>query len=283
MKKHSLVAMVTVGLMMSIGACSSSQTVDDEGLDNMDAMADSSEPGDVAEGEADTDIAPPAVEDAFPAVDEASPSAAEGSGESVQEGAAQQDATTPGLSGSVASVPMGDAETYTVQKGDTLMKIAFETYGDISKWREIYDANRDKIQDPNQISKGMTLSISKPGMPISIAGNGERYLIKQGDTLGTISNAVYGTQSRWKEIWENNKQLIQNPNVIYAGFYLYYVPGAGGSHLSAVSPDKALPVQQRNHEIAMADQAAPTALPGDSSSLFGQIPPPIKMTSVDSM
>ena len=44
------------------------------------------------------------------------------------------------------------------------------------------------------------------------------------NTLGTISNDVYGTTHKWKRLWENNRQLIKDPNRIYAGFYLFYQP-----------------------------------------------------------
>jgi hypothetical protein len=52
--------------------------------------------------------------------------------------------------------------------------------------------------------------------------NGDKYLIKHGDTLGTISNDLYGTSSKWKKLWKNNRELIKDPNRIFAGFYLYY-------------------------------------------------------------
>jgi nucleoid-associated protein YgaU len=111
---------------------------------------------------------------------------------------------------------------YTVLKGDTLMKIAFETYGDLYKWKTIYDGNRDRIKDPNDVPPGTMLKLEKPSTPVALERNGDQYMIKKGDTLGTISNDVYGTASKWKRLWENNKQLIKNPNRIYAGFYLFY-------------------------------------------------------------
>lgn len=102
------------------------------------------------------------------------------------------------------------------------MKIAFETYGDLYKWKDIYEANKDHISNPNALSAGTVLKLDAPSTPVTVAKNGNPYLIKDGDTLGTISTDVYGTKTKWKKIWKNNKQLIHDPNKIYAGFYLYY-------------------------------------------------------------
>jgi LysM repeat protein len=49
--------------------------------------------------------------------------------------------------------------SYTVQSGDTLSGIAQRTLGDAARWREIYDANRDQISNPNLIYAGMVLRI----------------------------------------------------------------------------------------------------------------------------
>ena len=45
-----------------------------------------------------------------------------------------------------------------------------------------------------------------------------------GETLGTISNKHYGVTKRWKDLYENNRPMIKDPNLIFAGFTLYYVP-----------------------------------------------------------
>ncbi len=121
------------------------------------------------------------------------------------------------------SDPTGPASGYEVKAGDTLMKIAFEQYGDLYRWKEIYHANREAIKDPNSVPPGTMLNLNGAGM-VSIERNGESYLIKRGDTLGVISKDVYGTARKWKKLWENNRQLIKDPNRIYAGFYLYYIP-----------------------------------------------------------
>jgi LysM repeat protein len=49
--------------------------------------------------------------------------------------------------------------TYTVESGDCLWNIAKEVYGDGSKYVAIYEANKDKITNPNLIKVGQTLTI----------------------------------------------------------------------------------------------------------------------------
>jgi nucleoid-associated protein YgaU len=59
----------------------------------------------------------------------------------------------------VASTAPSAAQTYTVNKGDTLSKIAKEFYGSANRWHEIYDANRDQISNPDLIQPGQVLKI----------------------------------------------------------------------------------------------------------------------------
>jgi nucleoid-associated protein YgaU len=49
--------------------------------------------------------------------------------------------------------------TYTVVKGDTLGKIAKHHYGDASKWKALYEANRDIIKNPDLIEIGWVLKL----------------------------------------------------------------------------------------------------------------------------
>ncbi|ALN61177.1 lysM domain protein [Lysobacter antibioticus] len=50
-------------------------------------------------------------------------------------------------------------QTYTVEKGDTLSHIAKQFYGKASKWNAIFEANRDQLDDPDQIQPGQILKI----------------------------------------------------------------------------------------------------------------------------
>ena len=59
----------------------------------------------------------------------------------------------------VASTAPTAPQTYTVNKGDTLSKIAKEFYGSANRWHEIYDANRDQISNPDLIKPGQVLKI----------------------------------------------------------------------------------------------------------------------------
>ena len=51
------------------------------------------------------------------------------------------------------------ARSYTVQAGDSLSKIAKQFYGDANKYMKIFEANKDKLSDPDKIKPGMDLVI----------------------------------------------------------------------------------------------------------------------------
>jgi nucleoid-associated protein YgaU len=55
--------------------------------------------------------------------------------------------------------PAAGAKTYTVQAGDTLSKIAKQFYGNAGAYMKIFDANKDKLTDPNKIQVGQVLKI----------------------------------------------------------------------------------------------------------------------------
>ena len=64
--------------------------------------------------------------------------------------------------GSSSSAPSGQPiereRTITVQAGDSLSKIAKREYGDANKWHAIFEANRDKIKNPDLIQPGQVLT-----------------------------------------------------------------------------------------------------------------------------
>jgi len=52
-------------------------------------------------------------------------------------------------------------QTYVVKKGDSLSKIAKAYYGDPMKYKQIFAANTDLLNDPNKIFPGQELKIPK--------------------------------------------------------------------------------------------------------------------------
>ena len=48
---------------------------------------------------------------------------------------------------------------YTVEKGDSLSKIAKEIYGDYKKWEALFEENKEVIQNPDLIYPGQQIRI----------------------------------------------------------------------------------------------------------------------------
>ena len=67
--------------------------------------------------------------------------------------------TAPTASQPTSTISAG--RTYVVQKGDSLSKIAKREYGDANKWRAIYEANKDLINDPDLIYPGQELKLPR--------------------------------------------------------------------------------------------------------------------------
>jgi nucleoid-associated protein YgaU len=63
------------------------------------------------------------------------------------------------VSGGHSSTAPAESQTYTVKSGDSLSKIAKHLYGDANSWHRIFDANRDKIKNPDLIHPGQVLTI----------------------------------------------------------------------------------------------------------------------------
>lgn len=51
------------------------------------------------------------------------------------------------------------AQTYTVKAGDTLTKISKRFYGNTNDYMRIFDANRDRLKDPEHINAGQEIII----------------------------------------------------------------------------------------------------------------------------
>lgn len=65
----------------------------------------------------------------------------------------------------VADIKVANPGVYamhTVTKGESLSKIAKHYYGDMMKYKQIFEANRDQLSNPDLIEVGQVLTIPNP-------------------------------------------------------------------------------------------------------------------------
>lgn len=71
----------------------------------------------------------------------------------------QAPAAAAAAAASVGAASKSAARTYTVQPGDSLSKISKQFYGDANKYMNIFNANKDKLSNPDQVKVGTELVI----------------------------------------------------------------------------------------------------------------------------
>ena len=98
---------------------------------------------------------------------------------------------------------------YTVRKGDNLGKIAQKYYGKTGKWKKIFEANRNKIYRSYRMKVGSQLHI--PAMTCTA---------KKKDDLKSLAKKYYGSESKWRQIYEANRDVIPKSKKIKTGVTL---------------------------------------------------------------
>lgn len=132
-----------------------------------------------------------------------------------------------------------DTGTYTVRPGDTLSSISNNLYGSPNFWSKIAQANPNV--NPNRLRVGQVLVIppeSEVRASGAAASRGEsaaerpsgsalvrdpqrEYQVVSGDSLSKISQQLYGTPNRWREIYElNREQIGPSPTRLRVGMVL---------------------------------------------------------------
>jgi hypothetical protein len=102
--------------------------------------------------------------------------------------------------------------SYTVMRGDHLWGIASkpDIYNDPYAWMRIYTSNKDQIMDPNLIYVNQIFNIPR------VVGPNE-HLVTRGENLSMIAgySNVFGSSFQWNKLYEANKSMIEDPNMIY--------------------------------------------------------------------
>jgi nucleoid-associated protein YgaU len=105
-----------------------------------------------------------------------------------------------------------EPDTYTVLRGDFLWRIAnkSEIYGDAYAWMRIYSSNTDQIKDPDLIYPEQIFRIPRDVGP-------NEHLVQKGEFLSKIAgySNVYGSPFQWQKLYEANKGVVADPNVVY--------------------------------------------------------------------
>lgn len=136
------------------------------------------------------------------------------------------------------STPAGSS--YTVQPGDTLIRIARKVYGrgHENEYQRILQANRVMIPSPTSLLAGKVLAIPALETAAAEAGASGRtattrptaergvdpfsnktYVVQKGDILGDIAKKTLGSSSpaAVKKLVEANKDRINNPDRLRVG------------------------------------------------------------------
>jgi nucleoid-associated protein YgaU len=128
---------------------------------------------------------------------------------------------------------------YVVKEGETPGGIAQAELGSARRWKEILDLNpgvqAERLQPGMRLKmpgaaaggaptpKGAEEGIAKAsssGPAAGAAKPGATYTVQSGDTLEKISKRVYGTSSRWPEIWVANLAKLDSPDDVRRGMEL---------------------------------------------------------------
>ncbi len=137
------------------------------------------------------------------------------SGEQASPPAVEADvvASTPAIpTSNPGGLPADAYVDYTIKDGDSFASIAREWFGDESRFSDIGLAN--PLVDPLKLQKGQVIRLPPKDLPRRVVvapanPAGVRiHVVGSGESLSEIALAAYGKSSRWREIYEANKDVI---------------------------------------------------------------------------
>ncbi|MFW6059338.1 MAG: LysM peptidoglycan-binding domain-containing protein [Phycisphaeraceae bacterium] len=137
------------------------------------------------------------------------------------------------LRGGSSSERSSRARAITARSGDTLSILAAEHLGSSQRWRELLEANRDKLESATDLQAGMTLKLpDSADTDANRRGSDrdgserrpDRYKVQPGDSLAEIAEQLLGSPERWRDLYEANEQKIKDPDVLPVGVELR-IPG----------------------------------------------------------
>lgn len=84
------------------------------------------------------------------------------------------------------------------------------------------DKKKDKPKpDFSNVQSGSSSTAPSPATPASTT---KTYVVQKGDSLSKIAKHEYGNANDWRKIFEANKDIIKDPDLIYPGQTLKIPP-----------------------------------------------------------
>ncbi len=116
---------------------------------------------------------------------------------------------------------------YTIQKGDSFAKIARKVLGDEKFTKALVAANPqcdplslkvgDEINVPDITDASKAVKRDAESLTIKNRTNPDIYVVQKNDTLIKISEKLYGNKLDWKKLYEENRDLLDDPNTLVPG------------------------------------------------------------------
>jgi nucleoid-associated protein YgaU len=80
--------------------------------------------------------------------------------------------------------------------------------------------NDPKKPDFSDVVSGSSSTAPTPTGPSGDTTTARMYVVQSGDSLSKIAKKFYGNANSWKRIFEANKDVIKNPDLIQPGWKL---------------------------------------------------------------
>lgn len=132
---------------------------------------------------------------------------------------------------------LGSKMAYVVESGDTLARISEKIYQTTARWKEL--ASLSGFPNPDRIYPGDIVYYQLTEEAVAFATTYEatpkqEVTSQAGDTLASISQAVFGHTKHWKEIWRQNGHIDDPFNIAPGTAVFYLVTGTATASIDSM-------------------------------------------------
>lgn len=109
------------------------------------------------------------------------------------------------------------SQWYTSEEGDTLQGISRLVYGHSTWWKKLKILNPKlrTLSPVEKVTPGTRIMYRSPRV-------GNHYFVRKNETLSRIAQWKYGTANAWRGLYERNRKISDDPNLIHPGDELIF-------------------------------------------------------------